>query len=289
MADKKIRITVKRDRQFFSHREEAMLFEVPEYCIPLPYESTSDSKCVKSSDINPGLIFGRSGIIPFLVTDEGPVILLTVYKGLDRGKKVLNMSDFGGRTEKGEDFLTTACWEAAEESLGLVNFIDRNNSILKESQSSYNEDLSVIVTAVPTKYDGDINDLVSDYSILKKDFNGELEDDDFLPPFVGHNRSIVFHDKDVERLELVNKAEDTLHKTRYGTFNTNETRYLVYVKLKDVKRILSGVKCPLPCDLSSIVQEYHYYPKIYYAVSKHLTNLIPYIEEYSLNHLRGKK
>lgn len=285
MADKKIRITVKRNRQFFSHEDEMPPRKVSEYSIPLPYNSTSESKLIKSSEINPALIFGRSGIIPFLVTDEGPVILLTIYKGLDRGRRVLNMSDFGGRREKGENFLTTACWEAAEESLGLVNFINCNNSILKESYSSYSEDLSVIVTAVPTKYNGDISGLVCDYSSIKKEFNGELEDDFSLPLHINNDRSIIFHERDVERLELVNTGKDKVYKPRCGIFNSNETRHIVYIKLEDIKKMLTGFKCPVPYVLSCLV-DYYYYPKIYFAIAKHLENLIPYMEEYSLSHKR---
>lgn len=279
MSDRKINITVKRNRKLIVHTEET----TPDYDIPLPYNSTFESKYMKTREINPYIKFGRSGIIPFLRFNGEPIILLTVYKGLDRGVPVLNISDFGGRTEKGEDFLTTACWEAAEESLGLVNFIDRNNSILQESQSSYNIDLSVIVTAVPTKYNGDINELVYNYSSIKKEINGELEDNYSLPDRIINNRTIIFQEREIEKLELVNTSEDIAGKARGGSFNSNETRHIVYVTLKDIKKILKNRRCPLPYNLSCVVKDYYYYPAIYFAVANHLSNLIPYIESYNFS------
>lgn len=280
-----IRLTIKRDPKRGIKKIETTTNEVvnfQEYTIPLPYDSDFKSRSMPSRDINPNLIFGRSGLLPFLMTDEGPVILFTIYKGYDRGVPVLEMSDFGGRTEKGEDFITAACWEASEESLGLVNFINRNNSILLESKSSYNEDFSVIVTAVPTKYNGDINDFVRDYSIVKEELNGKLEAHNEMPNKVRLSRKVIFEEREINKLELLNNSEeDTLGKIRTGIFNSNETRHIAYVGLENVKKMLKGEKCPIPADLySSLGKNYYYYPKIYFGIANHVTNLIPYIENY---------
>ena len=283
MSETPITIKVKRDpKRIIKHivTDNSIVIH-QNYTIPLPYDSDFKSVSIPSKDINPNLIFGRSGLLPFLMTNKGLVILFTIYKGYDRGIPVLEMSDFGGRTELGEDFITTACWEAAEESLGLVNFIDKNNSITKESLSSYNEDFSVIVTAVPTKYDGDINNLVEDYSSVKEEINGELEKRDEMPSEVRHNRKIIFMEREMKKIELLNNCEEKSGKTRGGSFNTNETRHIVYVTLENVKEMLSGKRCPIPPDLySSLNKSYYYYPKIYFGISNHVANLIPYIENY---------
>lgn len=283
MIERKNKIVVKRDINKVAKTQPLELFPIfcPTYTIPLPYDSNFESQCMKSSNVNPYLIFGRSGMIPFLMTDEGPIILLTVYKGIDRGVPVLELSDFGGRVEKKENFLTTACWEAAEESLGLINFINRNNSIHKESYSSYNQDCSVIVTAVPVKYNGNILDFISNYSSIKEDINGSLEDIYTLPKKVINNRSILFQDRQIEKLELINKAKDIPTKDRSGVFNSNETRHIVYITLENVKKLLNGEKSPIPYKLySALGNIYDYYPNIYFVIANHLTNLLPYMENY---------
>lgn len=283
MSETPITVTIKRDpkRIIKDIVPDNSIVIHQNYTIPLPYDSDFKSISIPSKEVNPNLIFGRSGLLPFLMTDKGPVILFTIYKGYDRGIPVLEMSDFGGRTERGEDFITTACWEAAEESLGLVNFIDRDNSIKKESLSSYNEDFSVIVTAVPTMYNGNINELVGNYSSIKEELNGELETRDEMPSEVRHNRKIIFEEREITKLELLNNCEEKSGKTRGGSFNTNETRHIVYVTLENVKEMISGKRCPIPPDLySSLNKSYYYYPKIYFGIANHVTNLIPYIENY---------
>ena len=283
MSENPIAVTIKRDpkRVIKNIVSDNNIVIHQNYTIPLPYDSNFKSIYIPSKEVNPNLIFGRSGLLPFLMTDKGPVILFTIYKGYDRGVPVLEMSDFGGRTEKGENFIATACWEAAEESLGLVNFIDKNSSITKESLSSYNEDFSVIVTAVPTMYNGDINDFVEDYSSVKEELNGELEMCDEMPSEVRHDRKIIFKERVITRLELLNNCEEKEGKTRGGSFNSNETRHIVYVTLENLKRMLSGKRCPIPPDLyQSLNKSYYYYPKIYFAIANHVANLIPYIENY---------
>ena len=283
MSENPIAVTIKRDpkRVIKNIVPDNSIITHQNYTIPLPYDSDFKSIYIHSKEVNTNLIFGRSGLLPFLMTDKGPVILFTIYKGYDRGIPVLEMSDFGGRTEKGEDFITTACWEAAEESLGLVNFINRNNSIKKESLSSYNEDFSVIVTAVPTMYNDNINELIKNYSSVKEELNGELEKRDEMPSEIRHDRKIIFMEREMKKIELLNKCEEKEGRTRGGSFNTNETRHIVYITLENVKEMLSGKRCPIPPDLySSLNKSYYYYPKIYFGIANHVANLIPYIENY---------
>lgn len=252
--------------------------------IPIPYASVSSITQAQCSLINPNKTFRRAGLIPFTQSKKGPIIFLTLYKGWDRGNPVIELSDFGGKVEKGENFVRAACFETLEESLGLFDFLGNEDIIRQKAFASYTDDCSVITMVTPIDLKCDPIEVTLTQAKLKLDINGPLEEEDVFPHKNYFNRSLL---EEVPKLaKLSNKIEERKFissdmEQRTSSFNANETTNIVYLTLEEAKTLLRKESCAMSTELYSATgNRYVHFPSLYFVVAKHLPYLIAYIEEY---------
>jgi hypothetical protein len=316
--------------------------------IPLPYAAGKNiiqSSCSTVDQLTP---FGRAGLLPFARRGDQVIVFFNLFRGTDRGVKVMELSDLGGRVEDGENFVRGACQEAYEETLGIFNFLGQESNLRKLSQVSYNEDRSVITMAVPITLDVDPLDLVTLYSQVKKDINGPPLTLDLLPPKNLQPRHILNRHyglstpklgfaaqptrvKDIRhpskkrsprkglsdylleepspRRELPSLRRDLSPLTseeekspreeekkvssigeevdgdkieRKSKFNANETADLVFLTVNEIKTLLAGKECPMSDEMDTATRHtYVKFPPLYFAIAKHLSALLPFMETYT--------
>lgn len=253
--------------------------------IPIPYASVSGITQMPCSLINPNKVFRRAGLIPFTSTKNGPIIFLTLYKGWDRGNPVIELSDFGGKVEKEENFVRALCFETLEESLGLFDFLGNEDIIRNNAFASFTDDCSVITMVTPISLKCEPLEVTVIQAALKLDINGPLEEPHVYPHKKYFDRSLLEKSPKLAKLIGKTKGERKLlssdMESRTSTFNANETTNIVYLTLAEAKTLLRQETCPMSTELYIATgSRYTNFPPLYFVVAKHLLYLIAYIEEY---------
>jgi hypothetical protein len=108
--------------------------------INFPYDSYYKSYKSKIKKIPKNIKFLRSGVIPFTYIDD----VKHYCMGYDFNYGTL--TDFGGGVKKGENFLIAGCRELYEESLGIFNFLNKQDieRIKEHSYAIYDQKMCII-------------------------------------------------------------------------------------------------------------------------------------------------
>lgn len=246
--------------------------------IPLPYASISELVSMPCNAVPINSFYARSGIIPFTRFNNEIYLFFALFKGYDRGEKVIELSDFGGRSKDKENFITAACYETFEESLGIFNFLNHESLIHANSYLSAMKDRSVAVIATPIRLKVAPTELSVRYSEIRLSLNARFS----ASSSVSQNLECVSQDCNIVSLMGSSEEKESLsfpgEKRKLSAdrhvFNSNEIAHIVPISLSNVILLLEG-KTLLPPILDLPI-----HPPIYPIVARHLSNLIPYISQY---------
>ena len=238
---------------------------------PFPSSSKAQSHLIKCSKIGPRIYFRRSGIIPYTFYNNEFVFFFNVFVGndMDTGNTVLELSDFGGKVEKNETFITGAINETFEESLGLFNFLGQENEIASITQAIYSEDRSIIILLVPIIISQSPDELIEIFSNRRN--NIADIDRNNVRSFL--NINIPKKPRlDIEGTEtIIDWMFGRKSIERKSIYNIKETKDILYISGENLLKLIDGELIKISRKITKHVRgTYTVYPFLYYIISDRL-------------------
>lgn len=236
---------------------------------PLIYKSTASTFEVPTSKIEYDIHFRRAGIIPYTYYNGETIFFFDVFSGSDRTKIIKGeLADFGGKVEDDENFIQAACRETLEESLGIFNFLGKDNEIASISQAVFTYDRAYIILLVPIIIYTTPYEIVELYNQRRK----EVENVDFkqIKRFLNNIKNFELPELDIDNVEIDYKWNPKPEKQKwYKQFNYMESKYILPVSIQNLDKLLNNEKTMTPEELHEIM---NYYPSLYFAISDRLNN-----------------
>jgi hypothetical protein len=159
--------------------------------------------------------FKRAGIIPYTIIEDKKYFCL----GVD--SKYGTLTDFGGGIKKDEHFITGACRELEEESLGIFNFTSKEDieNVSKYSKTIYDATTAILFLHVK------VNDLNS----IVQEFHRRMSKQNFV-----ENSNIMWIPEDI--FFYLIKSGKTIRNGKYIYPS-------VYKVVNDLLRSVSNINC----------------------------------------------
>ena len=238
--------------------------------IPPIRSSTAKSNIAHCSRI-PDYQFKRAGIIPYTTFEGELIFFFNIFSGDEDGKDIeAELSDFGGRVER-ESFLPAATNELFEESLGLFDFVGKEQQVSTVSHAVYVEDRTLIILFTPVELKCRPSELVSQFQRLKN-----LTDRKRVTKVDLRNMGRSMKPTLNMQVQRVLRTDVENTPLRKKKFNPEESTALIYIPRNKLLELIEGETVALPDDLDI---PYDSYPQIYPIISRRLkeTSVIGYL------------
>jgi len=183
-----------------------------------------------------------------------------IFSGTDRSKKITaELSDFGGRVEADENFIQGACHELLEESLGIFNFLNKDNEIASISNALFTTDRAYIIMLVPIILHCSPDEISKLFQRRRQEI--ETLDPSKLRHFISKidNFKAPTLDITVNIDTTWNKDKNGIKSKRKFDFNYLESHNIVYINKDNLIKLLHD-------DISFLHEEKNKYPELYFAI-----------------------
>ncbi len=252
---------LKKSKDKIEFHEDYVLFKNISKLPPLIYSSTAPTHEISTLKINPYTFFRRAGIIPYTYYEGEIIFFFNIFSGSDRDKKIdQELSDFGGKVEKGENFIQGACNEALEESLGIFNFVNKTNEIASISTALFTTDRSYIILLVPIIIHSNPQDLIDLFQERMEKVQ-DLNTVD-MRKFLTNIKGFKLPELDIGTTPVEDWYPEKAKIKREMKFNPDESQALIFVNGTDLSSLIDGKDVEIADDI--------YYPQLYFAIRDRL-------------------
>jgi hypothetical protein len=234
---------------------------------PSVSESRSKLNLVRCEDIPTTYYFRRSGLVFYSRGENDLEFYFNIFAGTDMGKTITaEISDFAGRVNPKESFIRGATMEALEESLGVFNFVGKEDTIAKVSHAVYSEDRSTVMIFCPI-----VIPSTNKYSIPtifgfmkdKIESSGVFTHKELELKINGFERPTIDSGKIRHRLQKLPKA------SRKNTFNPDESIAIVHMNSRELISLIDDQEVEMSQKLADETGlDFEHFPILYRVIKR---------------------